>query len=132
MASNTAIQRFASSLDYGIVPGAPATISRADIAQWTSRVSPEVAHHFVERYEELQRDYCALMESYELNRRVYNSEMRFEPVIGQTYYLYEKENGARFVSLVSPAHTFWSGFVCAIRLTPSYTWERVPNTKKQS
>ena len=130
MSTNTAIQRFASGLDYGIVPGAPATISRQDIAKWKSRVSPDVAHHFVERYEELQREYQALVESYELNRLVYNSEMNFEPIIGQIYYLYEKSDGRRWLSLVSPQHTSWPGFLCAVRLTTPYAWERIPSPDK--
>jgi hypothetical protein len=126
MSTNTAIQRFTSGLDYGVVPGAPASISREDIATWKARVSPDVAHYFVERYEELQREYQLLVDSYELNRLVYNSQINFEPILGQTYYLYEKSSTHRFLSLISPHHTFWSGFLCAVRLTTSYTWERVP------
>jgi len=130
MSTNTAIQRFTSALEYGITPGAPATISRQDMAKWKSHVSPDVAHHFVERAEELQREYQALVESYELNRLVYNSEMRSEPVIGQIYYLYEKSNGRHWLSLVSPNHASWSGFLCAVRLTTSYRWERIPCSDK--
>ena len=130
MSTNTAIQRFTSALEYGITPGAPATISRQDIAKWKSRVSPDVAHHFVERAEELQREYQTLVESYELNRLVYNSDINFEPVIGQIYYLYEKSDGGRWLSLVSPQYTSWPGFLCAVRLTTPYTWERIPSADK--
>lgn len=125
MTSNTAIQRFTSALDYGTTPGAPATISRQDIATWKGRVSPDVAHHFVERYEELQREYQTLVESYELNRLVYNSQINFEPVVGQIYYLYEQTGGRRFLSLVAPHHSRWSGFLCAVRLTTPYRWVSV-------
>lgn len=125
LSTNTAVQRLASALEYGITPSAPATISRPDIAKWKSRVSPDVANYFVERAEELQREYQTLVESYELNRLVYNSQINFEPVIGQIYYVYEKSPDERVLSLVSPRHTFWSGFVCAVRLTTPYTWERV-------
>ena len=68
--------------------------------------------------------------NYELNRLVYNSEMRFEPVIGQLYYLYEKSDGGRWLSLVSPQYTSWPGFLCAVRLTTPYTWERIPSADK--
>lgn len=122
--SNTAIEKFTSGLEYGIVPGAPA-ISLPDIQKWRSRTHPEVAHHFVERYEELRREYEALLAKYALNKLVYDSEIRFEPVIGQIYYLYEKSPGVRFLSLVSPRQTFWSGFLHAVRLTTAYTWEVV-------
>lgn len=125
MTSNTAIQQFSSGLDYGITPGAPATISRQDMTKWKTRVSPDVIHHFVERYEELQREYQQLLESYEINRLVYNSQLNFEPVIGHTYYLYEPTPTRRFLSLVSPHHTSWPGFLCAVRLSTSYQWVRV-------
>ncbi len=125
MTSNTTIQRFTSALDYGTTPGAPATISRQNIATWKARISPDVAHHFVERYEELQREYQALIEAYELNRLVYTSQINFEPVIGQTYYLYEQGPERRFLSLVAPHHSHWSGFLCAVHLTTPYTWVRV-------
>jgi len=124
--TNTSIQRFTSGLEYGITSSAPATISRVDIAKWKSRVSPDVAHHFVERHEALHREYQTLIESYELNRLVYTSEMNFEPVVGQIYYVYEKGPNRRCVSLVSPTDAFWSGFLCAVRLTASYVWESVP------
>lgn len=130
MSTNTAIQRFTSSLDYGVTPGAPASISRQDIDSWKVRVSPEVAHHFVERYEELQREYHALVDSYEINKLVYNSQIGFQPVLGHTYYLYEKTPGHRFLSLLSPIQTHWAGFIAAVRLNTSYTWERIPISHK--
>ena len=29
---------------------------------------------------------------------------RFDPVVGHTYYIYERENEERFVSLIAPAN----------------------------
>jgi hypothetical protein len=122
--SNTAIMTFPSALDYGVVSSAP-PIRREDIAAWKTRVSPDVAQHFVERYQELERAYHELIAEYNTNALIYNSTMSFVPVVGHTYYLYEKNDGQRFLSLVAPQHSFWSGFLGAFRLTTPYTWTRV-------
>lgn len=128
--SNTSALTFASGLDYALTSGAP-PIHRDDIAAWKSRVSPDVTHHFVERQEELKQEYevlrakyQTLLEKYEQNRLVYNSEINFTPVVGQTYYLYELR-GKRFLSLVAPRHSGWEPCLGAFRLNTSYVWETV-------
>lgn len=121
--SNTTALTFASGLDYAIVSSAP-PIHRDDIAAWKTRVSPDVEHHFVERYDELRRDYEQLLASYETNRLLYNSEIRFTPVVGQTYYLYEYRD-TRALSLVAPEHSGWSGYLGAFRLSTAHVWERI-------
>lgn len=125
MSANTDLQQFTAGLEYGITPSAPATISREDIASWKGQVAPDIAHHFLTHYETLHREYRALLASYDLNRRVYNSAMNFRPVVGQTYYLYAKSADTDMLSLVPPSETFWSGFVTAVRLSASYVWEPV-------
>jgi len=37
------------------------------------------------------------------NGMVYESEFNFEPLIGESYYLYEREDGSRFLSLIGPS-----------------------------
>lgn len=122
--SNTTAITFASGLDYALDSSAP-PISRDDIAVWKTRVTPDTAHHFLERYQELRTAYDALLTEYERNRLVYNSEINFTPVVGQTYYLYERPQ-KRFLSLIAPEHSGWSGFLGAFRLNTSYVWELVP------
>lgn len=119
--TNTTALTFASGLDYALDSSAP-PISRDDIALWKSRVSTDVEHHFVERYEELRTAYETLLVDYERNRLVYNSQINFTPVVGQTYYLYDYR-GKRFLSLIAPEQSGWSGYLGAFRLTSSHIWE---------
>ena len=121
--SNTTALVFASGLDYGLVSSAP-PIRRDDIALWKTRVSPDVEHHFVERYEELRQQYERLLADYETNRLLYNSEINFTPVVGQIYYLYDYHN-KRFLSLIAPHQSGWPGYLGSFRLSSSHTWERV-------
>ncbi|HLF34253.1 MAG TPA: DUF2452 domain-containing protein, partial [Cyclobacteriaceae bacterium] len=39
----------------------------------------------------------------EISEKIYMAQMQFEPVIGQTYYLYEKAGGPHLLSMISPS-----------------------------
>jgi hypothetical protein len=53
--------------------------------------------------------------------------MSFEPVIGHTYYLYEKESGEKVLSMVGP-HEWGKSFpfneyLCTVKMLGDHTWE---------
>jgi hypothetical protein len=58
---------------------------------------------------------------------IYNVEIPFTPVIGKTYYLYEQDDGKRFLSLISSKE--WGDkmtgqtFIAEIRLNADHTWK---------
>jgi hypothetical protein len=63
----------------------------------------------------------------ELSMLIYDAKLNFSPVIGQTYYVYEKSDGSYLLSLVSPKE--WGGgsgpfkrFVAAVKLLADHTW----------
>jgi predicted transcriptional regulator len=62
----------------------------------------------------------------DLSLMIYNARLSFKPNIGQTYYLYEKNNGDHMLSLVSPKEWGPSGpfkkFVAAVKLLADHTW----------
>ncbi len=64
----------------------------------------------------------------EISFEIYESEMRFKPDIGHTYYLYQKA-GKKVLSLVGPKE--WGGsmpfesFVAQVKLLADHTWEIV-------
>ena len=65
----------------------------------------------------------------ELSLMIYNATLRFVPVIGQVYYLFEKRDGSHALSLVSPKE--WGGtgpfkqFEAAVKLLADHTWIEV-------
>jgi len=64
----------------------------------------------------------------ELSMIIYDSKISFAPVIGQTYYLYEKADGLHLVSMISPKE--WGKkppyqFLAAVKLLADHTWKEV-------
>lgn len=64
---------------------------------------------------------------------IYNVEIPFTPVIGKIYFLYEKEDQKRFLSLLSPED--WGEnkmkgmtFLAEIRLNADHTWKVIRST----
>jgi hypothetical protein len=114
-----------NALTYGITPSTPATIHPVDIDSWRAEVSPTFKHYFKERYDEIVREYENLVKEYNINRMLYESTLSFKPNIGDTYYLYRKDDGTAFLSLVNPTHAFWKGYIGAFKLNAQYAWEEV-------
>lgn len=63
----------------------------------------------------------------EISERIYKTSMGFEPLINHNYYLYEKEDGTDFLSLVAPEEwgrkKKFSRFIAEIKLLADHTWE---------
>lgn len=63
----------------------------------------------------------------EVSERIYQSSMAFEPLINHHYYLYEKEDGSDFLSMVAPEEwgrkKRYSKFIAEVRLLADHTWE---------
>ena len=56
-----------------------------------------------------------------INEFIYNSRYSFEPVIGETYHLYEDKFGNYFLSLISPNE--WNKIhVVSVRLNSEHKW----------
>ena len=56
-------------------------------------------------------------------QKIYNAHFKFEPIVGETYHLYEGKDKA-FLSLVTPKE--WSiPHLGSYRLSPEYKWIRV-------
>ena len=60
---------------------------------------------------------------------VYGAKLNFAPVIGQTYYLYEKKDDSHFLSLVGPKEWGGSGpfkkAVASVKLLADHTWMEI-------
>jgi len=62
----------------------------------------------------------------DLSLMIYDAKLSFKPNIGQTYYLYEKNDGNHMLSLVSPKEWGSAGpfkkFIAAVKLLADHTW----------
>jgi hypothetical protein len=66
----------------------------------------------------------------ELSLIIYSAKLNFQPVIGQVYYLYEKNDGSYLLSMISPLE--WGGgsgpfkrSVAGVKLLADHTWMEV-------
>lgn len=70
-----------------------------------------------------------IQERAEMSERIYTSQMSFEPLIGHTYYLYERKDGTDLLSMVGPEEWGRSQpfkkFLAEVKLLSDHTWELV-------
>ena len=110
-------------LPYGSNVGAP-SIKPTDISSWKDEKVVTTNHYFSSRYDEIKKDYLKLMEEYEWNTLVYNAEFKFKPVMGKVYFLYQKDDGKLFLSLIEPNE--WDKiFIGAFKLISDNRWEKI-------
>ncbi|MGL4632560.1 MAG: DUF2452 domain-containing protein, partial [Leadbetterella sp.] len=62
----------------------------------------------------------------DVSERIYDADMSFEPIINQSYYLYEKSNGKDMLSMVAPnewGRKFpFTRFLAHVFLLADHTW----------
>ncbi len=77
--------------------------------------------------ELLKKQAQEIAERIDISERIYQAEMRFEPVINTSYYLYEKADGTDVLSLVGPGE--WgrkfpfNRFLATVHLLADHTWK---------
>ena len=112
-----------NALTHGTTPNAPASIKPVDVDTWRGKVEPTFKHYYEERYNKLVQQYEELVRDYEVNKMCYEASMGFEPIMGQVYHLYRKNDGSSFLSLIEPQYAFWGNHVGSYRLNAQYAWE---------
>lgn len=114
----------AALLPYSTNVGAPAIV-HDDVATWKIRGVTKTNHQFSAKFEELKQEYIKLIEEFRWNDLVYNSTYSFEPVIGETYFLYSRDSGEMFLSLIHPKEWGHKKFIGAFRLESTLKWMKV-------
>jgi hypothetical protein len=72
-----------------------------DITLFKIEKTNKLKHHYTSKFEEIQKEYQKLMNEISTNERLYLAKHNFEPIAGQSYYLYQKET-EEFLSIISP------------------------------
>ena len=57
---------------------------------------------FNKKYEEIKDEFKRLVDEVSWNEFVYSATYNFIPVIGETYYLYERNDKSIFLSIIKP------------------------------
>ena len=112
----------AKLLPYGSNIGAP-SIKVENINTWRQKNIEKVNKSLKTKFEELKSDYQKLIEEYDLNQMVYSSHYNFEPIVGETYHLYRKDNRT-FLSLIKPQEWIFE-HVGSFKLDSNNKWSKV-------
>jgi hypothetical protein len=120
----------AFKLEYGTSLSAP-NIKKDDVSVFLQQSGTKVNHFFDQKFSEIKNELEKLAELYELNQLIYSSELRFEPVMGYTYHLYERADKKKFLSLIGPNE--WNmHYICSVTLNTDGQWvlQNGSSTKK--
>ncbi|MHA7865459.1 DUF2452 domain-containing protein [Flagellimonas marinaquae] len=121
---NVDTQKYDASLKpYATNVGAP-IITKTDTVAWKNRCINKLNHKVKTRYEEIKAQYEELMQEYEYNNLIYCAKFTFEPIVGETYHLYKRENNETFLSIIAPEQCNFNS-LGSFRLNADQIWEKV-------
>ena len=110
-------------LPYGSNVGAPA-IKTTDIGAYKQEKLNKSNKYLKAKYDEIKQEYLDLIEAAKWNELVYTSDFKWEPIKGETYYLYQQPDESLFLSIIEPE--YWNQiFIGAFRLNSNDIWEKI-------
>jgi hypothetical protein len=74
----------------------------ADLTSFKTRGISEVERDLRQKLTEIREDYLRAIDHFNWNKLVYEAEIRFEPVVGEVYHLYDMGSGWRALSMIGP------------------------------
>lgn len=122
---NTETQKYDAALKpYATSVGAP-VITTTDNIAWKNRSINKVNHKLEARYSELKAEYDSMIQQFEYNKLIFEAKFTFEPIIGQTYHLYKRENNETFLSIIKPDECNFNFMGGSFYLNVEQIWEKV-------
>tara|TARA_B110000902_G_C14184013_1_gene541612 strand:+ start:34 stop:435 length:402 start_codon:yes stop_codon:yes gene_type:complete len=121
---NTETQKYDASLKpYGTSVGAPIIIP-TDTVAWKNRSINKINHKVSAKYLELKSEYENMIQEFEYNKLIFNAKFSFEPIIGEVYHLYQRENNESFLSLISPEQCNFKS-IGSFYLNAGQIWKKI-------
>jgi hypothetical protein len=86
------------------------------------------ANNIIEQLEVLRKQALAIEEKKRISKIIYQSEIKFEPIVLGIYYLYIRNSSEQFISMIGPLEWGRSQknsleYIAKIRLQYDHTWE---------
>ena len=126
---NEETQQYDAALKpYGTSASAPA-IKPLHTATWRNDGVQRVNKQFKTKFEEVKKQYEALIEKFQYNDLVYNAAFNFEPIVGETYHLYNNAKEVTFLSIIAPEECNFK-HLGSFQLNSNKMWEKVETTSK--
>ncbi len=108
---------------YGTSSSSP-VIKPLNTATWRNDGVDRVNKQFKSKFDELKKEYEAMMEQFEYNDLIYNAKFNFEPIIGEVYYLYNDKKEEPFLSIIQPDQCNFN-YLGSFRLNSQKMWEKL-------
>jgi len=103
--------------------GAP-MITVPDTDRWKNKVAHKINKKVKAQYAELKKNYERMLKEIEYNQLIFDAKFSFEPIVGEVYHLYEKEDGSHFLSIIAPDQCRFL-FIGSFYLNAEMMWERL-------
>ncbi len=121
---NTETQKYDAALKpYATSVSAP-VITTTDTIAWKNRSINKVNHKVATKFEELKAEYTKMIQEYENNRLIFDAKFSFEPIIGEIYHLYKRDNEELFLSIIAPDQCKFNS-LGSFYLNADQIWEKV-------
>ncbi|MCG1035528.1 DUF2452 domain-containing protein [Polaribacter sargassicola] len=99
---NTTTQKYDAAIKpYATSVGAP-VITATDSIAWKNRSINKVNHKMEAQYLELKAAYERMLQEYDYNKLLFEAKFSFEPIIGEVYHLYKRNEDENFLSIIAP------------------------------
>ncbi len=92
----------------------------------------EQLHLIFDQMKLLAKQVQDIKKRVEVSEMIYGAEISFQPVVGKRYFLYERDNGSKFLSLISPKE--WGEkmqdkkCLSEVQLMADHTWKIIKET----
>lgn len=121
---NPETQKYDAALKpYSTSVGAP-VINVTDTIAWKNRSINKINHQLKTKYLELKAEYEKMIQEFEYNKLIFNAKFTFEPIIGEVYHLYKRENGESFLSIIGPEQCNFNA-LGSFYLNADQIWEKI-------
>lgn len=128
---NEQSQKYDAALKpYGTSASSP-VITPLNTAGWKNDGIHKVNKQIKSKFEEVKKEYEALMEKFQYNDLVYNAKFSFEPNIGETYHLYNNKKQESFLSIIAPNQCNFQ-HLGSFRLNSDKMWEKLESTSNKA
>ena len=121
---NEETQKYDAALKpYGTSANSP-VIKPTNTASWTADGIRRTNKILKGKFDEVRKEYEALMEKFHYNEMLYNAKFGFEPIFGEIYHVYNNKKNEHFLSIIAPDQ--WDlEYLGSFRLNTDKMWEKV-------
>ena len=92
-----------------------------DLSSFKSRGISEVERELQQKLTEIRETYLQAIDHFNWNKLIYEADINFEPIIGQTYHLYEVR-GRKLLSMIGPDQ-WHHKHLATVRLNVDRQWK---------